>query len=337
MGKILSQDEIDALLNSATQLEAQQQQGDPHANAVAITYNFRRPDRVSKEQIRSLHFLHDRFARNIATSLSAFLRAVTEITIVSVEQFAYSEFLMSLPDPTAFYAIHAQPQDVIGALEVNPAVAFTMVDRLLGGDGHGTVAHRALTEIEQNVVDSVVKLVLDNLNEAWRAFVDLEFSIQGRETRPQMLSVAAPNEVVVLIVFDVRIGDTRGMLNLCVPAALIEMAGASFVQGWHRTRKEPTSIDRARLTDNLARVRLPVSARLDTRMRAREVLELKPGDVVSLGRSLRDPVNVWVGDRPKVTGRLARQDQHAAIAVLDAPSVPSWFEVTSHGTDRSHS
>lgn len=338
MGKILSQDEIDALLNSASQLEAPQpHEGDPHANAVAITYNFRRPDRVSKEQIRSLHFLHDRFARNVATSLSAFLRAVTEITIVSVEQFAYSEFLMSLPDPTAFYAIHAQPQDLVGALEVNPAVAFTMVDRLLGGDGHGSVAHRALTEIEQNVVDSVVKLVLDNLNEAWRAFVEIEFSIQGRETRPQMLSVAAPNEVVVLIVFDIRIGDVRGMLNFCVPAALIEMAGASFVQGWHRTRKDPTALDRARLTDNLARVRMPVTARLDMRMRAREVLELEPGDVISIGRPVRDPVQIWVGDRPKMKGRLARHDQHAAVAVLDSPSVPTWFERHAHAADRPHS
>jgi flagellar motor switch protein FliM len=338
MGKILSQDEIDALLTSATQLEPMlPEQGEPASPSGAIIYNFRRPDRVSKEQIRSLHFLHDRFARNVATSLSAFLRTVSDLTIVSVEQFAYSEFLMSLPDPTAFYAIHAAPQDIIGALEVNPGIAFMMVDRLLGGTGESSPANRALTEIEQNVVDSVVKLVLDNLNDAWRAFVEVEFSIQGRETRPQMLSVAAPNEVVVLIVFDMRLGDARGMLNLCIPAALIELAGASFVQGWQRTRKEPTATDRARLTDSLARVRVPVAARLETRMRARELLAIAPGDVISLGRPLRDPVRVWIGDRPKLHGRLARHGQNAAITVLDAPSVPPWFEVSSHGSDRSHS
>ncbi|MGE0039783.1 MAG: flagellar motor switch protein FliM [Vicinamibacterales bacterium] len=324
MGKILSQEEIDALLNSAGQIQTDTAPAaEIPAQAGAITYNFRRPDRVSKEQIRSLHFLHDRFARNVATSLSAFLRAVSDVTIVSVEQFAYSEFLMSLPDPTAFYAIHAEPQDLIGALEINPGVAFTMVDRLLGGSGHGAASiNRALTEIEQNVVDSVVKLVLDNLNEAWRAVVEIEFSIQGRETRPQMLSVAAPNEVVVLVVFDVRVGDARGMMNLCIPAALIESAGNSFVQGWHRTRKEPTAVDRHRLRDSLQQVHLPVTARLETRMQARELLELQPGDIISLGRPLREPVDIWVASTPKLTGRLVRHEQGAAVSVTEGVWTP---------------
>src|SRR5690349_23740964 len=101
-----------------------------------VSYNFRRPDRVSKDELRSLHLLHDRFALNVSTSLSAFLRSMTEVSIVSVEQFAYSEFLMSLPDPTAFFAIGMSSFDGVGAMEMNPSVAFTMVDRLLGGTGY---------------------------------------------------------------------------------------------------------------------------------------------------------------------------------------------------------
>lgn len=323
MGKILSQEEIDALLVSAVQREApapaQAAQEAVPASGV-ITYNFRRPDRVSKEQIRSLHFLHDRFARNVGTSLSAFLRTVSEVSIVSVEQFAYSEFLMSLPDPTAFYAIHAGSADVLGALELNPGVAFTMIDRLLGGSGKTSGLNRALTEIEQNVIDSVVKLLLDNLNESWQAMVDVQFTIAGRETRPQMLSVAAPNEVVVLVVFDVRIGDARGMLNLCIPAALIELSGASFMQGWHRTRKDPSDEDRRRLRLGLRRVPLPVTARLDTRLPARDLMDLQPGDVISLGRPVRDPVDVWVAQAGKFTGRLMRNERQAALSIVDVPA-----------------
>ncbi|MEW6321185.1 MAG: flagellar motor switch protein FliM [Acidobacteriota bacterium] len=317
MGKILSQDEIDALLNSAATMDMGVPAPEGATAAGAITYNFRRPDRVTKEQIRSLHFLHDRFARNVATSLSAFLRSVTDISIVSVEQFAYSEFLMSLPDPTAFYAVHASPHDVLGALEVNPAIAFTMVDRLLGGSGQSTGLNRALTEIEQNVVDSAVKLVIDNLNESWRALVEVEFSIHGRETRPQMVSVAAPNEVVVLIVFDVRIGEARGMMNLCVPASLIEMAGASFAQTWHRTRKDPTVLDRQRLHAALARIPVDVSACLETEMAVRDVVDLRPGDVVSLGRSVSDPVRIRVGNTTKMAGRLVRHRGRAGVALTE--------------------
>ena len=135
MSKILSQDEIDALLSRRRHAASS---GSPAAGAGGenvVGYNFRRPDRISKEQLRSLHFLHDRFAHNVSTSLSAFLRSVTEVTIVSVEQFAYSEFLMSLPEQTAFYAVAIEPLEGLAAIELNPGVAFTLVDRLLGGTG----------------------------------------------------------------------------------------------------------------------------------------------------------------------------------------------------------
>src|SRR5688572_31560211 len=160
MNRILAQEEIDALL-VATSGQALSDEARPSLASDGITaYNFRRPDRVSKEQLRSLHFLHDRFAKNLGTSLSAFLRAMTNVSILSVEQFTYAEFLMSLPDPTAFYAIAMPPLDGVGALEVNPSIAFAMVDRMLGGTGESSAPNRALTEIEQNVMDSVVKLVL---------------------------------------------------------------------------------------------------------------------------------------------------------------------------------
>ena len=111
----------------------------------------------------------------VTTSLAAYLRALTELSIVSVEQFSYSEFLMSLSDPTAYYAISMNPLDGIAAMEINPTIAFTIIDRMLGGSGRGTAPQRALTEIEQNVIDSVVKLILENLTETWRAVLDLQF------------------------------------------------------------------------------------------------------------------------------------------------------------------
>lgn len=315
MSKILSQEEIDALLTSAAEIERSSRPASEEAHDSIIVYNFRRPDRVSKEQIRSLHFLHDRFARNVATSLSAYLRAVTDVNITSVEQFTYSEFLMSLPDPTAFYAVSMNPLDGLLALELNPSVAFTMIDRMLGGSGRGVTLTRALTEIEQNVIDGVVKLIVDNLTDAWHGIVDVHFKISGRETRPQMLQIASPNEVVVLLGFDIRIGDARGMLNVCIPASAIESVGASFTQSWHRTRREPTPADRVHLHANLSRVRLPVAASLDTTLPARELLELRPGDVLSLGRSVRQPIDVRIRGSVKFRGRLVREGARAGIRI----------------------
>ena len=313
MGKILSQEEIDALLGSAREIEkaATREPAEP-APSEATTYNFRRPDRVSKEQIRSLHFLHDRFARNVSTSLSAYLRSATEMNVVSVEQFTYSEFLMSLPDPTAFYALGLPPIDALGALELNPMIAFAMIDRMLGGSGRPPQLSRALTEIEQNVVDSVIKLILENLTEAWRPILEVQFRIHGRETRPQMLQVAAPNEVFILLVFDIRIADSRGMLNLCIPAGV----GVHFAQGWHGTHREPTPVERRRLTENLARVPVRVTASLGTRIEAREVLAIRPGDCLSLGMPVHQPVEVTAGRVLKWRGHPVRRQQHIGLEVV---------------------
>ena len=120
-----------------------------------------------------------------------------------------------------------------------------MIDRMLGGSGQRVLLDRALTEIEQNVIDAVVKLILENLSEAWQPIVAAQFRISGRETRPQMLQVAAPNEAMLVLVFDIRVGDARGMLNLCVPAAGIEAIGSTFTQSWYRNRRLPSVEERA--------------------------------------------------------------------------------------------
>lgn len=315
MKRALSQSEIDALLVAAASPG-----GDREARAQAgemqmTRYNFRRPDRVSKEHLRSLHFLHDRYAVNLSSSLSAFLRSVTEVSIVSVEQFAYSEFLISLPDPTAFYSFTMPPAEGLGALEINPSVAFTMVDRMLGGTGQTPAPNRALTEIEQNVLDSVVKLLLDHLAETWRPITELQFRMQDRETRPQMLRVTGPNEIVILLAFELRIGDAKGMVSLCFPATTIEAMEDKFAQGWQRARRQATAAEQARLVANMGRVPLGVTTLLETRLAARDLLSLKAGDIVSLGYPVSTPVDVHVGRVRRYQGRLTTGEGGAVVRV----------------------
>jgi flagellar motor switch protein FliM len=299
MSPVLSQEEIDALLTAASDASSGMPAFEGDQRASVIGYNFRRPDRVTKDQIRSLHFLHDRFARNVSTSLSAYMRVVTDVTILSVEQFTYSEFLMSLSDPTAFYAISMRPLEGTAALELNPSVAFTMIDRMLGGSGRGVIVSRALTEIEQNVTDGVVKLILENLTDAWRGIVDLQFRISGRETRPQMLQVAAPNEVVLLMSFEIKIGETRGVLNVCFPATSIEAVSGSFTRSWQRTRREMTATEQAALDENVGRVDVTLSAGIHASIGAADFLRLQVGDVVGLEHPAGEPIEVSVNGKAK--------------------------------------
>jgi flagellar motor switch protein FliM len=320
MGKILTQEEIDLLLGSASELRNEASAAGPSRPAVSSgSYDFRRPDRISKDQIRSLHLLHDRFARDVSASLSAYLRVVTDVSIVSVEQLTYAEFLMSLPDPTAFYAVGMSPAEGVGALELNPVLAFSMIDRILGGRGRGVRMTRALTEIEQNVVDGIIHLVLGNLAETWRSVHEVQFRICGRDTRPQMLQVVPLNEIVLIMVFDVRLGDARGMLNFCLPAAIIEGFGEIFTRGFSRLSHDPLPTHREHLKRSLSRVRVPVTAFLDMSLSARELVQLRPGDVLSMGQSVTQPVNVRVGVTPKYTGRLMRSQNRVAVSISDGP------------------
>lgn len=310
MSTQLSQAQIEALL--AARAAAAGQADD----ASSFTrYNFRRPDRISKEQIHALHFLHERFARNAAQSLGAYLRSSTELALVAVEQISYAEFLTSLPDPTAFYALSMAPFDELAGLEINPAVAFAMIERMLGGEGTGAPVERALTDIEQNVVDSVVKILLDSLSDTWRQVLDLGFAIRARETRPQMLQVASPNDTVVMLVFDMRIGEARGVLNMCVPASIVEKTDSHFTGAADLHRHKRTAREHQWLNENLARVPMPLSAVLETRCTTREVVELRAGDVLSLGVPTSRPLDLRVGRTLKFRGQPAAHGGRASVVV----------------------
>ncbi|MGE0445003.1 MAG: flagellar motor switch protein FliM [Vicinamibacterales bacterium] len=287
--------------------------------STVTAYNFRRPDRVSKEQLWSLHFVHERFALNLSTSLSAFLRAVTEVTIVGVDQRSYAEFLFVTPDPTAFYAISMAPIDGFAALEINPSVAFPIVDRMLGGSGNTTLPERSLTEIEQNVLDGAVALILQQLTDTWKAIADVQFKVHGRETRPQMLQVTGSSEIVIVLAFDVRVGEALGRVNVCIPAAAIDSRHGRFVQGWHHTTKPPAPEEERNLVTNLGRVPLPLTVRLETRLNARDVMLLRPGDVIALGHPATAAVDVHIGRIPRFAGRLMRGAGGAAVVIDDAP------------------
>lgn len=320
MSRVLSQAEIDALLTVAIGTRGAAPRATP--GGPVVRYNFRRPDRVSKEQMHALQFLHERAARNLSTSMSAYLRTTINMSVASVEQFAYQEFLALLSDPTAFYSLSIAPFDELGAMELTPAVTFAMIDRMLGGTGQAVTINRPLTEIEQNVVDEVVSLMLDGLADAWRAVTSLSFGIRGRETRPQMLQVAAPNEIVCAVVFDLKVGDVRGSIHLCIPTNVVETVEAQFSNPWQRQKRDLTATERAWLEENIARIPIPVVPLIRTRLKTGAVLALKPGEVVSLPLAADSALDIYLGGVRKMTGRLASERGRLMVQIeqRDEPS-----------------
>lgn len=323
MAKILSQEEVDALLRShgssaakpgaapSAAAVADRGAGAPAKKAQAqrkvTLYNFRRPDRVSREQMRSLHFMHDRFARNFSSSLSAYLRSITEVNLVSVEQLSYQEFLLSVPEPTCFNAISIKPLEGALALEVNPTLVFPIIDKMLGGPGEPLKQLRTMTDIEQSIFDGVLKLILEDLREAWHSIIDLDFKIQAKETSPQLIQIVAPNEVVLLVVFEVKMGGVNGMINLAIPSIILEPISTKFDQEMFTGYKKSATFEEARLLiESLKKCDFTVAAEIGgTPMLVSEILKLKAGDLIPLRKRFDAELEATVDTIPRFKGYMA--------------------------------
>ena|ERR1043165_5970683 len=281
-----------------------------------VPYNFRRPDRLSKEQVRSLYLLHDLFSHSLSSSLPIFLRAISEVTLVSVEQQAYVEYLYGLPDPTAIFTMSMHPLQGVAVLELNPSVAFPVIDRMLGGPGAALPVSRPVTEIEQKILEGFLKIVIDDLRDAWMPLIELEMQIVGRETRPQLLQIVAPNEVILSIVFHVQIGEARGMMSLCIPAITLEPIIQKFNQSSYSRSREVPPIQTRALLNTLSTVNFPVAAEIHgTKAAMDDLLGIAPGDVLRLEHRVGQPIQVSVGGIVKFLGDIAAHDNHLAVSL----------------------
>lgn len=327
MAKILTQEEVDALLEAVASddegamnvdEEAIPHKKPPSGKKFSI-YNFRRPDRISKEQLRSLHFMHDRFSRNFSSSLSAYLRTIVEINLLSVEQLSYAEFLLSLPDPTCFNAVSMRPLEGNAALELNPSIVFPMIDKLLGGLGNPLEITRRITEIEQSIIEGVIKLALEDLRETWNQVADVEPRLEAKETSPQLIQIVTPNEVVVLIVFELKMGEVTGMMNLCFPTAMLEPLSGKFDHEWSSAaRREVEPSELACLKDIIINAKQLAHADISgTRIRIKELLELERNDIILLNFDSKSSYDLTVGNRPKLKGTIIQKDSQRAFVVSE--------------------
>ncbi|MDR2883981.1 MAG: flagellar motor switch protein FliM [Deferribacteraceae bacterium] len=308
MADILSQDEIDALLSTVVDDSEKTEvldNTDFIPKKISV-YDFRRPDRVSKEQLRSIRNLHDKFARNFSSNLSSFLRTITDISLVSVDQMTYGEFLMSLPDPTSFNIVSMIPLQGNAVLEINPSLIFPIVDKLLGGAGLPLFQVRELTQLEMTIIDGIIALILKDLEDVWKQVVpNVRMKKELSENSPHVIQIVAQNEVVVLIVFEVKFGEATGMMNLCLPAIILEpILGKISSQDWLiGAKKGRTGEYELRILELLETIKVPIFVELGrTSLSMQEILDLSDGDTIILDKKSNKPLNMYVGNRHKFDG-----------------------------------
>jgi flagellar motor switch protein FliM len=331
--EILSQEEIEALLASLSNSEEMTSSSPPGVPAAAQlagagktdrrtpiayeVYDFRRPDKFSKDQLRTMQMLHETFARLFSSTLSAYLRASVHIDLISVEQIPYDEYIRAITN-SLINIFSMQPLSGQALLEIEFDVVISMIDRLLGGPG--TVVKRpqpALTDIERPLVENVVDRALGALRTAWEGIVSFTPIREGMETSAQFVQIVPPNDIVVSILFEIRVGETHGAMSLCIPYLLLKpILSKLSAQRWFSGSKRASSQHAVLLAQQLQQTRVPLVAVLgSTRLMLRQILDLKEGDVVLLTRRTNDPIDIMVGNKVKFRARPGLRGKQVVVQI----------------------
>jgi flagellar motor switch protein FliM len=341
MTEVLSQEEIDQLLTAINAGDTEPEDLRPAADTRKIKiYDFKRPDKFSKEQIRTISMMHDTFARLTTTSLSAQLRSMVHVHVASVDQLTYEEFIRSIPTPTTLAIINMDPLKGNAILEIDPAVTFSIIDRLFGGTGEGTKAQHELTDIESSVMEGIIVRILGNMREAWTQVIDLRPRLGQIDTNPQFAQIVPPTDMVVLVTLETKVGDVEGMINFCIPYLTIEpIIGKLSTQFWFSTVHRGTTTENLNvLKEKLATVDVNIVAEIGKiNVPVREVLSLQVGDVIRLyDTKIGDPYSLNVGNkkkflcRPGVVGKKMAVQVIRKIAELEQEE---FEELTTDGED----
>jgi flagellar motor switch protein FliM len=320
MADVLSQAEIDSLLEalSSGSIKVEEVISDEKKKKIK-PYDFRRPNKLSKDQIRTLVMLHENLARLLTTSLSTYLRSMVRGQVVSIDQLTYEEFTKSLHNPTVMNIISLKPLEGNMLIEISPQLAFAIVDRLLGGYGYSMEKVRELTDIEQTVVKRVMAKILPNIKEAWQVVADLNPNFESIELNPLFTQIIPPTDMIVLVTLEVRISEAFGLMNVCLPLAVLEpILDRLNAQVWFTRSSNKTSNNQSlsAIQQRLSQAAILVSAELGrATISVGELLTLAVGDVIELDQSVKGMLDVRVGNQIKFKASPGVSDNRMAVQV----------------------
>lgn len=328
MADILDQGDIDALLSAVDSGELEDatppvifSRSRRDLEGVEVRrYDFKRPERVSKDQMRALQTLHEGFARNFGAALSGFLRMIVEVRVASCEQMTYSEFIAGLPNPTSFNLIKADPLEGRICLELSPLIIYPIIDRLLGGSNHELfIPQRPLTAIEGRLISQITDRAMACLKEAWQGVADLNFAVGEVESNPQIVQIVPPNEVVVVVGFEIKMANRAGAMSLCIPYNVIEpLVDELSAQSWFNAGRLRSSEEFAgRIGGRLDRAALVVEGVLaETTITLHDLMTMSEGDLIVTEKPATRPAVLCVEGRKKFLANVGEHRGARALKVV---------------------
>lgn len=319
---VLSQSEIDKLLSAIADgtVSTEEVKAEEEQKKIKV-YDFKRPDKFSKDQIRTLFMLHESFSRMLNTYLSTHLRTLVSVEVASVEQLTYQEFVQSLANPSVISILAVPPLKGNIIMEVNTEIAFAFIDRVFGGEGKTNVKPRVLTEIEEVVVRRFIDTAMSNLKEAWSNVVDFTPSLEATESNPQFTQIVPPSDMVVIVTIQMRVGDVEGMMNICIPYLVLEpimskLTTTFWVASSVTKDDDPEQVKI--LQKKIERTQVPFVVQLGKiDITINEFLTLGFGDVLQMDTKVDDNLVCLVGHRAKFHCRPGTSGKKMAVQITD--------------------
>lgn len=322
MAEVLSQNEIDALLKALNSGEVDVNEIEHSIEKKIKNYDFRNPQKIAKDQLRTLEIIHENFGRLLQTFLSGYLRAPVKIEVLTVDQFAYSEFNNSISNPAFLPVIEFKPLSGQIIMDISTNIAFAMIERLLGGDGEKNNENRSFTEIELTLLRKVLNRILDIIPEAWENVIELEPEIEKIEINSQFAQIVSPNETIALATMNVAIGSVEGMFNICIPHIVIEpILNRLSTKLWFsntQNNKDEEKKDKELMSKRLKKAAVTVKAQLgSTTATLKEILDLNVGDVIRLDTKSDEPIQILTGTIWKFHGVPGTNKNKLAVKITD--------------------
>ena len=319
MGDILSQNEIDNLLKalSTGEIDAEQMQTTTQERKIK-SHDFKRASKFAKDHIKTLNIIYDNYARLMTNFLTGYLRTLVQVDVVTVEALPYSDFSNSVSNPVILAVIDFAPLSGTIVLEIEPHVAFALVDRILGGKGTSMDKVREFTEIELAIIERIIIQILNLMREPWENVISIRPRLDKIETNAQFAQIVAQNETVALITLSVKVGDVDGMINICIPHMVVEpIASKLSTKFWFSNiQKEATPEMRMSIENRVQNTPVPLRAVLGrTTISVLEFIDLQLGDVLPLDSNVNDDMEVMVGDTIKFYAKPGVRKNRVALKI----------------------
>ncbi|MDZ7262347.1 MAG: flagellar motor switch protein FliM, partial [candidate division KSB1 bacterium] len=316
---VLSQEEVDTLLSNISKGTSSVEMSRKGERTIH-SYDFRHPDRISKDQLRTLRTIHSVFARSFGTFLSTTLRTSVDMRVTAVDQLTYAEFTMTMSSPSCIYILDLKQLKGNAIFELSPELVFFAIDRLLGGKGELITENREITIIEETVIKKIALKALTYLEEAWHHVTPLEAELQSFETNPQFVQIAPAGEPAVVISIQVKIHNFSSLITLCFPYFVLEPVLPKLsIQRWiSLTQKGSSSTDSVLLEKQIKNTTVEVIAKLaDSFISVQEFLNLEIGDIINLDKSIYENLTIVIENQPKLYGRPGILGKRLAVQITD--------------------